>query len=255
MTAAGSYLNPAYRIELESAEKDAWGHSIKISAFMPESFAVNLTSTWDSIVKNYIPMGNAAIDGLSTLAGTRTILDNISTLASWTGNSPLEFDVPFRFDAITDAYTDVFEPCITLMKMASPDLVNSLILTPPSGGLDYRVATAIYNNQKNNTEKPVYTAMKLKLGAFAYITGVVITGVNISFISKFDKRGMPMAADAQVSLRTLFSPTKKDIIEWFTKRTKDYDPLNGRLAAGKQLLDDIQQNGVKTVFKSTFGVD
>lgn len=244
-TAAGSFLNPAYRIELEAAETDEWNHPIKISAFMPESFAVNLTSTWDSIIKNYIPMGNTAVEALATVGGSRTVLDNVSTLASWTGNSPLEFDVPFRFDAIVDAYTDVFEPCVNLMKLASPDLINSLILSPPSGGLDYRAVT--------NPEG--YKAMKLRLGTFAYITGIVITAVNISFISKFDVRGMPLAADAQVSLRTLFSPTKKDIVEWFTKRSRDYDPLNGRLSAAQQLIDDVKKNGVSKVLKSTYGVE
>ena len=240
LTAEGRYLNPAYRIELYASDEGPRGERMTISAFMPEAFAVNLSSTWDSIIKNYLPSG----------AGS----DNVSTLAAWTGNSPLEFDVPFRFDAITDAYTDVFMQCYNLMLLASPTLKGG-ILTPPSGGLDWRTLKAQYQenvsayNKGNNTD---YRPMSLKLGNFAYITGVVLTGVNISFISKFDKDGYPMAADAQVSLRTTMSPTKEDIMNWFLTKSAVYDPLSGRIASIKEAPEVFGKLG-RTVKKAIFG--
>lgn len=259
LTAEGRYLNPAYRIELYASDEGPKGERMTISAFMPEAFGVNLASTWDSIIKNYLPSGagsalESTLQAAQAVTGFRTVLDNVSTLAAWTGNSPLEFDVPFRFDAITDAYTDVFMQCYNLMLLASPTLKGG-ILTPPSGGLDWRTLKAQYQenvsayNKGNNTD---YRPMSLKLGNFAYITGVVLTGVNISFISKFDKDGYPMAADAQVSLRTTMSPTKEDIMNWFLTKSAVYDPLSGRIASIKEAPEMFGKLG-RTVKKAIFG--
>lgn len=99
LTAEGRYLNPAYRIELYASDEGPKGERMTISAFMPEAFAVNLASTWDSIIKNYLPSGagsalESTLQAAQAVTGFRTVLDNVSTLAAWTGNSPLEFDVP-----------------------------------------------------------------------------------------------------------------------------------------------------------------
>lgn len=140
------------------------------------------------------------------------------------------------------------------MLLASPTLKGG-ILTPPSGGLDWRTLKAQYQenvsayNKGNNTD---YRPMSLKLGNFAYITGVVLTGVNISFISKFDKDGYPMAADAQVSLRTTMSPTKEDIMNWFLTKSAFYDPLSGRIASIKEAPEMFGKLG-RTVKKAIFG--
>ena len=183
--AEGNYVNPNYRVTL----KDRYS-SNQVSAFLPESFAFTLDSQWETMINEFAQgivnggtsligtvaggaIGNLVNSGIEMtqkafmIMGQKSVWSKFSTLPTWTGNSPLEFTIPFRFDAISDASRDVKQQVLLLAKMASPSLENGTIYAP---------GPAIDNLSVDLQKKNRYD---LRVGNFMYIKDVYITNVKL----------------------------------------------------------------------------
>lgn len=239
-TAAGAYYNPSYRIDLLVTNPNSEQTTTRISTFMPEEIAINMTSSWESVAKNFIDSfaGSEAAGNILSVLGKKTMLTNYNTLSSWTGNSPLEFNIPFRFDAIRDPYADVLQPLSTLYQLAAPSQTENQMLTAPGPSLSFIDKELAWEGS---------TTIALRVGRFLYIKPILITGVSGTVVSKFDKNGYPMAAEVEVSMKTLFAPTVQDIKSWFAaddsySQTRDISKYIGLLKEGYQQGKQIIKN-------------
>lgn len=218
---AGQYKNPNYIVTLKTAEiKDKEEGYLNIEGYLPESLAINLTASWDSVLKDFLSGADltkaggwtgALASGVNTimdLLGTKTAYSQLSTYPTWTGTEPLQFSIPFRFDAVNDTNNDVVEPWVNLMKLVCPTKNGDLLRAPgPSITLDEETKTPLFNKSR---------VLSLSIGKFIYIRGVIVTSVSNTLFSKFDVKGRPIQAEADVTLRTIFSPTVTDIENWFS---------------------------------------
>ncbi len=243
---AGIYSNPAYKITLKTPYVDPSSNDfLNIEGFMPESLAINVTSTWDSLLKSFLSGdisfsgSNRVTSALGTLAsgaqsimrilGMRTAYSQISTFPSWTGTEPLEFSIPFVFHAINNTRENVTKPWINLMKVVCPTK-EGLIMKAPGPQFVW----------DPNQHKPIFKKdriLSLSIGQFIYIRGVIVTAVNNTLYSKFDKDGLPIQAQADVTLRTTFSPTTQDIQEWFSFN-QSYDQVSNAIKELQGIVDN-----------------
>lgn len=245
---AGQYLNPSYRVILKTSEIDpSSGNFMQIEGFLPESLSINLTSSWDSLLKNMlsgdifgsgtIGTGAKALANISDLLGLRTAYSQISTFPTWTGTEPIEFSIPFKFDAISDTNTEVYQPWVSLMKVLCPSSEDGgTFLTAP--GPQFRL-----NKEAKKIEFSKDRLLSLKIGNLIYIRGVIVTAVNNTLYSKFDINGKPISAQSDVTLRTIFSPTVDDITNWFSCN-ENYNNLDRLQESLKNHLNQIKSDPI-----------
>lgn len=219
---AGSYLNPAYLCTLRTTQiaNTRSPNYMNIQGFLPEQLSFQLTANWDSLLKNFLGSGQGngvigAFQNIMHLLGTRTAYTQISSFPTWTGTEPLEFSIPFRFDAVSNTEDDVVKPWVSLMKVVCPTSESSGLLKAPGP----QIIWDEYQKRPTFNEERV---LSLKIGNFIYIRGVIVTGVSNTLYSKFDENGMPIAAQCDVSLRTTWSPTTEDIENWFACNSRYY---------------------------------
>lgn len=233
----GKYTNPAYQVTLKTAMLDSSdANYLDIVGYLPETLSFNLTASWTSMLKDMLTgdigekiggMKGAAVSmaqQFGRLTGMRTAFSQISSWPTWEGTEPLEFAIPFRFDAIRNTQADVVRPWITLQKLLCPvrdDAISMIFKAPgPQISLDESTKKLHFDEDR---------ILSLKIGNFIYIKGVIVTAISNTLYSKFDKNGNPIQAQADVTLRTIFSPTTDDIENWFTCNENYYqtaDVLN-----------------------------
>lgn len=218
---AGQYKNPNYIVTLKTSEiKSKEQGYLNIEGYLPESLAINLTASWDNVLKDFLSGADitkaggwvgALASGANTimdLLGMKTAYSQISSYPTWTGTEPIQFSIPFRFDAVNDTNKDVVEPWVNLMKLVCPMKDGELLTAPgPSITFDKETKVPLFNKSR---------VLSLSIGKFIYIRGVVVTSVSNTLFSKFDINGKPIQAEADVTLRTVFSPTVTDIENWFS---------------------------------------
>jgi hypothetical protein len=153
---------------------------------------------------------------LQNINANKTLIDQFSAYPSWIGNSPLDFSIPFVFNAISDTTADVYEPIITLMKLSCPSMAEGNQIVAP--GPRFK----LYNGTPSLDQSRI---LSLKLGNYCYIRGILVKNVNTTIDSKFDKEGKPISAQALVNFSTVLPPTVQDIENWFSCN-RDYSQLN-----------------------------
>lgn len=219
----GSFNNPAYQITLSGGGVEALSNQTSITAYLPESFNFTLGSEWESLWNSFIAvLGTAgehiagALDAANNIAGlfnTRTSITQASTFPVWKGNEPLEFSLPFNFVAVENARLDVVDPMVTLMKLVCPKTNNAFTLEAPGPSFTIENQNIVFKEDK---------IINLKIGKFIYIRGIIITNVASTIVSKFDINGDPIQAQCDVTMRTSFSPTQQDIMQWFIYKNPNY---------------------------------
>jgi len=280
------YKNPNYLVTLETTElnKDAPNY-VKLETYVPESFAVRLSSDYENSLKNFVeglqqlPAGALRTFGrvgdvaatvwetYNNFKHTRTLLDNISSFPNWTGNSPLEFDIPFKFDAIYNTRDDVIEPMKALMLLVVPELEGN-VLNPPGPKLkvDWNNSQEIRFKDKEgnpttyagvsgiripNISIDQKKLVTITIGKFFKMRGALVTNVDATFDSRFDKNGLPISATANVRVISIFPPISTDIKGWFDNKEnyeklgKIYDAVGLRSTTniGASIKQNVEHNG------------
>ena len=247
------YLNSAYLVELKTALLDKSNKDyLDIIGYLPETLSFNLTASWNNMLKDMfsgdwgnsngglIQKGIAAAQAFERLAGMRTAYSQISSWPTWEGTEPIEFTIPFRFDAVRNTMQDVVTPWVNLQKLVCPTRDTSANIVFKAPGPQISIDPA--------SKKPIFDedrVLSLKIGRFIYIKGVIVTAISNTLYSKFDIDGNPIQAQADVTLRTIFSPTTEDIANWFSGSENYYQldtAING-------ILDDFKKNPLNALTK------
>ena len=253
---AGKYTNPAYQVELKTSLLDPTNSNyLDIVGFLPETLSFNLTASWNNMLKNMLTgdigdggslVGKAAglIQKFGRLTGMKTAFSQISSWPTWEGTEPIEFSIPFRFDAIRNTMSDVVVPWKNLQKLLCPvrDTSASMIFKAPGPQISLDEATKSLRFDDDRV-------LSLRIGNFIYIKGVIVTAISNTLYSKFDIDGNPIQAQADVTLRTIFSPTTTDIENWFSGN-EAYNQISD---VANNLLNQLKKPG--TFLAKVSGLD
>lgn len=248
---SGQYANPAYMVELKTTQLDETNANyLDIIGYLPESLSFNLTASWNNLLKDtlsdrfsgsgLLSKGISIAQTLTSLAGMKTAYSQISSWPTWEGTEPVEFTIPFRFDAVRDTKADVVTPWVNLLKLVCPvreDATKSVFRAPgPQLTLDPGTNQLVFDQDR---------VLTLKIGNFIYIKGVIVTSISNTLYSKFDINGNPIQAQADVTLRTVFSPTTTDIANWFSGN-EQYDQFYSAL---NEVWDNFKKDPVGSLLK------
>lgn len=223
-TSNSSIFNPHYQIYLSG--KDELNEDIAICAALPEHFSFHVSADWQPLLNN-----PSLTSILSNLIKDATVAGEISkkafgvadysaaaTAQVWNSTSPLEFNIPFVFNAVNSATDEVMAPIKALMKLVSPSLTaqgNFLLIPGPS----------VIDGIQNKGYK-----MQLRIGKSLIFENVIVTGVAPMFDTMVDSRGDFISAQCDVTIRTTKIITKEDIDNIFsnlisTSSTGQNDPV------------------------------
>lgn len=251
----GKSINPNYLLTLSNGD-----NSVKIEVPIPKDFGLRSEVEWGNLSKDLLPGSFGSIvdnifkglDLTSKITGVQSSTVNaLQQFPVWLSNSPISFDIPFEFRAMSNAQKEVVEPIKQLLALSCP-MEEGDLLYAPGPRIKAKSDGSFYFERKYN--------IKLKIGNLLTIRNILITNVNPTFDSRFVASGAPISAKAEVSFRTLKAPTYQDLLSWF-EGEKSSDPLQDLINKANKVeftkkavktLDDISKGLIKSV-KGAFG--
>lgn len=190
----------------------------------PEQVSIKIVSEWESILSTIMGVANATLSGslFGKVAGgflglTASVygaapIPQSATTQIWRGTGPLDFEIPFHFDAYSDAYSEVVDPIKTLVKLISPyrDSFGSSNSTTPN-------PDGIVLHSPGPTLREVWTSggvppsqITFVLGNSMILPSVVLTSLTVQWDARYSTEGYPMSAVANVGLRTHITYARED---------------------------------------------
>jgi hypothetical protein len=230
-------FNPNYAVHLYGTDEN--GTTVDILAAMPEQFGIHLTSDWHSL------LNQASIGGLLSGSLTGTAAAAIGSVGSvlksfvgqtdiapalthqvWTSTSPLNFSIPFQFNAISSARKDVMDNIEALLLLESPSLNSAHTLKVPG-------PTILKTKNKNASQYK----MHLNIGTTYIFEDIIVTGVSSVIDAMFTKSGDVVSAQVDVSISTSRILTKTDINKIFgNTRTPTTLPSGSKSTPGNSSI-------------------
>lgn len=130
-------ISEAYKIRFLSpnyATKEGDYKYDLVIGYLNEDFRESVASKWS----NLLSLDNSVVDKFLAIAVNKTTKSLIMYRQIWEGNEPFSGKFILTFDAINNAFTDVYEPVRCLQKMASPgkdyligESIFTQVLVPP----------------------------------------------------------------------------------------------------------------------------
>lgn len=182
--------------------------SIDVDTPLPETFPLNLETSWDTPFNQPISsMGGQSLQaGATAVTGVTGQTTSTKWLsgAVWTQGSAITMTIPFVFQAYSDPVKEVLEPMRDLMKMVAPsEGTGGLLKAPGPHGL----------STSNSSLGGEYIIVEI--GKFLKLEPVVITAVNEEFDTQFDAKGNPIAVTISVDIQSFWTVTQQDIDKFF----------------------------------------
>ena len=205
----------------------------RISVFgqMPEDFALNLTSSWESMFDTSLAdtkTGSDPVDFVKSV-GVKATGINKSVLTgakTWSGNTEISIDLPVKIQAYDSTRREIMEPLKALLKCASPDLTYGGVLIPPGPKpLDLANLQSLTSSDSKAwasalTESFANTAFYIQIGTWFKMFPCVIENVSVNFDGLVeDVSGHPMFMEVTFQVTSYLTPTKSDIDNWIRIRT------------------------------------
>lgn len=239
---ADSTANPNYILRLRGTDEQNNPIGVNgngIYASLPEQFGLSLFSHWTSLLAN--PSLSSALGSMDGIHGSglgsalskyahnlahgarayngMTDLTPALTTQIWQDTSPVEFSLPFVFNAVYDPEVEVMGPLYELAKLSSPGTYgphNELIQAPGPN---------IHDAIKHKGYK-----ISLRIGQLLTFRNVIVTGIHGMLDSMFTVNGDLLSCQVDVSMRTSTILTKDDIAHMFnfTNMKNATAPQNNR---------------------------
>lgn len=204
---------------------------IKIVGNLPETFGLGVQADYEKKLPSSLDevLGNSRAAQIYNTANAFTKFNRIFrpfTHQVWNGTSPLEFTFPMLFDAYNDAQKDVVDPIKILMQMTLPYNDSSASQAGAAAGMIMKPPGPTLAN-------PNEGRISLKVGNFFYVHSVLLIDVNTTFHSRFTKDGQPIAADCDVTVRTVNTPSQEDLEKFFISKSSslytDYGVIDSQV--------------------------
>jgi hypothetical protein len=236
--------NPNYQITLTQN-----GTNLMVVGNAPQDFELNLHNNYVDLLTLLNPLlggggtGGALLSAAKTTADvvtnvatlTGTSLSRIATVQIWTGTTPLSFTIPISFRAFSSPLNDVIQPLLTLIQMGSPTdggggLGTAILNSPGPSLVDMgKAITANPSGTVSSWLSGLNKAITMQMGSNMVVPGLVIEGLHIKWGMRADRAtGLPVAAEATVSFKTVVSFSQQDVLGMFQQ--------NGQALAGTSVV-------------------
>jgi hypothetical protein len=211
----------------------------RVPAILQDKMQFRITSDWQPVVSPS-DMKGANIFLQAVSGGRMSAVASITSRRIWMGTSPVNISLTLRFEAISNAKTQVVIPCMNLKKIAAPakgkteftmGIVGGTIplLAPPGphpfalpeGDID---AEAKVSRSEVSKAKQVaqdlqkfmmegQDTISVSIGKLWHFKSVIVKEVEVTFDNKYTSEGDPISATAQLLFETYEILTKEDIEE------------------------------------------
>ncbi len=195
-----------------------------VIAPMQEDLMMSVDSQWVPLVPlSLLSNANIAIQAFS--GGKKSFATKAATRRIWTGSSPMQLSVRMRFEAISDAFQEVQEPCRLLMAMAMPSLKARNgeradseeekwhdflpFVSPPGptpfafeGLLNLRRSGAVGRLVENLDDGKGGDFIMIEFGKYITFENVIIKNVSCITPIKFTAGGYPISATMNIVFET-----------------------------------------------------
>jgi hypothetical protein len=210
----GANNNPLYQVHVVANEM-----RIMVSAYLPDSFSLGVTSEYDTPFAQGIETGIGAIDSImkSPLARAATGSNFITqwmTAQVWSGSAPIAIQLPLVFIADTDPQKEVLKPIKDLMKLAMPSSGIGAI-GDAKGFLQSPGPRVKIDKETQSISFDVRNPISIQIGKFLRFPSVVIENISQTYNTVFDSRGLPVRASVEITFKTFVTPTSEDIEKMF----------------------------------------
>jgi hypothetical protein len=211
------------------------GTNLSVTGNSPQDFDLQLQNDYVDLFTafsgNMGPVGlggvasNIALGAINAATVFGYGMATLATVQVWKGTHPLDFTLPLSIRAYSDPRTDVIDPLRALIQMASPspaaagaflkspgptiaDMVKAVGGQFMGGGASgFTIGGALAN--LNN-------AITMFFGTGVVVPGLIITGLHVKLSNRAERKtGLPIAAEATVSLRTCIAYSRDEVLAMF----------------------------------------
>ena len=245
----GEKVPPEYLIRVTSYRNNC----TVISPFQEDGISMTVDSSWDPIIPTSI-LRRANIFVQATTQ--RSAITSSTTRRLWSGTSPMVILIKMKFEAVSDPFVEVVEPCRLLQLMALPsnpsgesgpdvsgvveaagelrfgdavgkikEAIANLPMLQPPGPSPFTWDSLLSGqvNYPDRTRSDIENARKggdfiiLELGTFLTFWNVIIREDLVNFKTKFGPDGLPISAEAEIRFETYEMPTKESLDYSYTQ--------------------------------------
>lgn len=204
--------NPNYLFTIQCQDQN-----IEVTANLPEKIDFAVEGQWESrfpyqtlaqIFGFVSPSIQSKLEAASNIGFGGQIFSQPLSVLTWQGSGPVTINLELLFDAETDAYSDVVSPMLDLARLCMPIAGSYGLLYPPG--------PSPVNRDKNKNQ--------VFFGSYFSIDSVVVVSVTNTFDTRLDATGNPISGMSQVVIRSIYTPSRDDLLRWF------YQPTSGSLS-------------------------
>jgi len=215
----GQSVNPNYVIIIRSQQL-----MCSVRALLQDKFTMKATSEWRSVFGGG-RISSRIQEGIQYLTG-RALVNKLMSRRIWSGTSPLTFTIPLKFEALDDALSEVFLPCLKLEQMVLPTqfdtnstgevavegqgrgLLNRFSVTPP-GPSPYE---DLPGWKDDDSRRKGSERISVSIGNLVNFPNVIMREVTIDLANKFTEEGHPVSGTANIVFETYTMLTKEDVL-------------------------------------------
>jgi hypothetical protein len=209
--------------------------SDSVSTVMPENWSTSLDIGWQPQFANLLKealaaaVGGAKAEFATNAANAMGFQIQNKALSSniWQGTSYLTISIPFIFKVESDVNTELLEPIQRLMRWALPTTTDIM-------GMDVALAapyrpftklSADTSKKQTSTSSTLVegnagSPVTVQFGNFFTLPSCIITSINQTYDSMFDKDGKPVSAKLDVQVMSTTLITAEDIDSMFLRSSK-----------------------------------
>lgn len=227
-----------YMLRLWNKDKLIFEH------WLPENFQFALNSEWEApyantsanLLQNSLGGTGGALVDVATASTGLTPRFRYTTMQLWQGSAPVTFNFQLQMRAESDPVAEIVAPVLKLCAIALPaedeKLGHMLIAPATARSIEYAgtleqlkeigsnidplsLSSITDAAGKINSNVQFGGSLNLTIGRFLQINDVVIENIAPSFPTRFDRNGIPIECDLELSFKTRFTPTVQDVISWF----------------------------------------
>lgn len=222
--------------------------AISVQAPMPDSFMYDAQSTYDAPYAKGLT-GDGMVTNILAAVGYRATMQ-VLTANLWTGSQESQLALELEFQTETDPLYDVRLPILNLLKLATPGVASTGVLTSPGPSLDLsaRNVAQVVVDASTNVGKSLAAATggNNVVSSFLSGAGAFVGASGAKLVNMFSD-----TTNAQSKVTTLSTTSPTDMVKgsYWTQKLKN----NITIKIGSYMyFDSVVIQSVSQTFASNF---
>jgi len=211
-----------------------------VTGILQENMMIGVESIWEPFIptEQYGPADTLA---QALTGGKWSLISKATSRRKWKGSTPLEISLVLKFRAVEDAFKEVVEPCRILQSLALPsegkdaqelrtisDIKKAIPFLAPPGPTPFTTEDLLNQDAgkiRGIKQDQILQGLRggdlivLRFGRFLNLFNVILKSAKVNFAPRFDKKGNPIAADANLVFESYEIMTAESLASAYTKNT------------------------------------